>query len=110
VQYTNHFYEKQIFFKKNEKKFKNFLIRPKTAYFCVKFQTMCWVKTFKWYCFLALFMFSCLHDSKLERALQLAGANRHELESVISYYETRGVRQKLEAARYHIINMPHLEY
>ena len=63
-----------------------------------------------WYCFLLLFMFSCRQDKELETALQLAGANRDELENVLAYYEASGDRQKLEAARFLIRHMPEHDY
>ena len=58
------------------------------------------------YCIFLLFMFSCQHDKLLESALQLAGNNRSELEYVIDYYKETGDRQKLDAAKFLIKNMP----
>ena len=63
-------------------------------------------------CFLSLFFFSCLHlhERELKFALKMAGANRFELESVINYYKSNGDKQKLEAAKYLIKNMPFHNY
>ena len=55
---------------------------------------------------------SCTSGSALERALESAGANRAELESVLAHYQTIDPNpQKLQAAEFLIENMPaHYSY
>jgi len=56
--------------------------------------------------FIVLFfslLFSCNKTSKLERALELAGKNRSELEKVLKHYEDEPL--KLKAAKFLIENM-----
>ncbi len=50
------------------------------------------------------FLLSCTSD--IENALKSAGENRGELERVLRHYEEEGDAEKLEAARYLILNMP----
>ncbi len=53
-------------------------------------------------------LLSCKQESALEKALELAGRNRHELEKVLKYYENDSLKQV--AARFLIENMPYHTY
>ncbi len=53
---------------------------------------------------LAALVFSC--TDRLDAVMSLAGENRGELEKVLRHYEEEGDSEKLEAARYLILNMP----
>lgn len=59
-------------------------------------------------CLAFLSCLSCSRETALERALTLAGDNRHELEQVLRHYE--GDSLKWEAARFLIENMPYHFY
>jgi len=62
-------------------------------------------------CFFALSLtaFSCVRNDALERALDLAGSNRSQLEIVLDHY--RDSPEQLAAARYLVENMPaHYSY
>lgn len=56
------------------------------------------------YLSLLMFLSSCSRSSRLDEALEYAGANRQELEKVLAHYQDCGV--KLEAARFLIEHMP----
>lgn len=52
-------------------------------------------------------LFACSDSSKLNKALNDAGQNRHELESVLTHYSSNPAdSQKLRAAKFLIENMP----
>jgi len=60
-------------------------------------------------CVTALFFLSCVHDDALERALELAGSNRCQLEIVLDHY--RDSTEQYAAARFLVENMPaHYSY
>lgn len=47
-----------------------------------------------------------LNTNNLEAALLESGSNRNELEKVLNYYEKRGDKKRLEAAKFLISNLP----
>lgn len=50
-------------------------------------------------------LFFACSKSKLDKSLEFAGENRHELEKVLDYYKQQGDKQKLLAAQFLIANM-----
>ncbi|MCL1936869.1 MAG: discoidin domain-containing protein [Candidatus Azobacteroides sp.] len=64
------------------------------------------LKNFVFILLFLLFLFSCRNQSNLDRALELAGKNRVELEKVLAHYSHNPKdRLKLKAARFLIENM-----
>lgn len=73
-----------------------------------KYERLCEALAYTSLILLLPLLLSCRQQNALERALVLAGDNRHELEQVLEHYKNDSLKQ--EAARFLIENMPYHSY